>query len=179
MSYRRSGKRQRKDKNETYYVWVCQTYDRQGKAGCAAKAIPEKQLKNICTEVLELTEFDEDVFAERVEQITVIGDDILEFHFANGRVLQKKWKSTARKDCWSDERRREWGERHKNKSTNPNKKRVTAFTGFIKCGKCGADFRGQSSTYADGTKDRSWRCCEVCGNTAIQQKVQCLGGTLR
>lgn len=40
VSYRRSGKRQRKDKNEVYYVWVCQTYDRKGKAACLSKTIP-------------------------------------------------------------------------------------------------------------------------------------------
>ena len=171
MSYRRSGKRQRKNPDEVYYIWICRTKSDKGTKHCDSKSIPEKTLKSICAEVLEFTEFDESVFAERVKQITVIGKDILEFHFADGRVLQKKWKSTARTDCWSDERRREWGDRHKNKSTNPNKKRVTAFTGFIKCGKCGANFRGQSNTYADGTKDRSWRCCEVCGNTAIKEST--------
>lgn len=55
VSYRRSGKRQRKDKDEVYYVWVCQTYDRKGKATCPAKAVPESKLKTICAEVLGLT----------------------------------------------------------------------------------------------------------------------------
>lgn len=66
VSYRRSGKRQRKDKNEVYYVWVCQTYDRKGKAACPSKTIPEIKLKAVCAEILGLKEFDETVFSEKV-----------------------------------------------------------------------------------------------------------------
>ena len=171
VSYRRSGKRQRKDKNEVYYVWVCQTYDRKGKSACSAKSIPEKKLKTVCAEVLELDAFDEDVFTERVEQITVISDDTLEFHFTDGSTLRKAWKSTAKTDWWTDERRREWGERHKNKKTNPNRNRFNAFTGFIKCGKCGENYRSQGVTYADGTKGRYWRCCKACGNSGIKDST--------
>lgn len=167
-SYRRSGKRQRKDKNEVYYVWVCQTYDRKGKASCPAKTVPECKLKAVCAEVLGLAEFDEAVFTERIRQITVIGDDILEFAFTDGTTLRKQWKSTAKTEWWTAERRKEWSERHKIKSTNPNRSRYNSFTGFIKCGKCGENYRSQGITYADGTKNRYWRCCKSCGNTGIK-----------
>ena len=167
-SYRRSGKRQRKDPNEVYYIWICRTKSEKGAKHCDAKSIPEKKLKAVCAEVLGLNEFDEDVFMERVEHITVIGDDTLEFHFMDGSIFQKSWKSTAKVDWWTAERRQEWGERHKNKSTNPNKKRVNAFTGFIKCGKCGENYRSQGVTYADGTKGRYWRCGKHCGNSGIK-----------
>lgn len=168
VSYRRSGKRQRKDKYEVYYVWVCQTYDRKGKAACPAKAVPERKLKTICTEVLGLAEFDETVFNEKIQQITVVGNDILEFTFMDGSTLKKSWNSTAKTDWWSAERRKEWSERHKIKSTNPNRARYNPFTGFIKCGKCGENYRSQGITYADGTKNRYWRCCKSCGNTGIK-----------
>ena len=45
---------------------------------------------------------------------------------------------------WTDERRKLWGERHKRKDTNPNKHLFYEFTGFIKCGCCGANYRCQS-----------------------------------
>lgn len=167
-SYRRSCKRQRKDKNEVYYVWVCQTYDRKGKASCPAKTVPECKLKAVCAEVLGLAEFDEAVFTERIRQITVIGDDILEFAFTDGTTLRKQWKSTAKTEWWTAERRKEWSERHKIKSTNPNRSRYNSFTGFIKCGNCGENYRSQGITYADGTKNRYWRCCKSCGNTGIK-----------
>ncbi len=170
-SYRHKCKHQRRYKNGSYHLWVCKTYDRRGKSGCASKAIPENQLKRICTEVLGLTEFDEDIFLKQVEQIIVIGKDVLEFHFADGRVLQKKWKTSAMTDWWLEKRHREWSEWHNDKGINPYGKYLNAFTGFIKCGKCGVNFQGQSKTYADGTKDRYWRCREVCGNTAIKEST--------
>lgn len=170
-SYRRSGKRQRKDSNEVYYIWICRTKSEKGAKFCDAKSIPEKKLKAVCAEALGLNEFDETQFSERVRQVTVIGDDTLEFYFTDGTVLQKKWKSTAKTDWWTEERKKEWGERHKNKFRNPNRAFYNEFTGFIKCGNCGKNYRSQGKTYADGTKDRYWRCSQSCGNTAIKHST--------
>lgn len=167
-SYRRSGKRQRKKTDEVYYIWVCRTKSEKGAKYCSAKSIPEKVLKAVCAEVLGLAEFDETVFNEKVNRITVIGDDIFEFTFTDGTTLRKQWKSTAKTEWWTAERRKEWSERHKIKSTNPNRSRYNSFTGFIKCGKCGENYRSQGITYADGTKNRYWRCCKSCGNTGIK-----------
>lgn len=167
-SYRRSGKRQQKDKNEVYYIWICRTKSEKGAKYCSAKSIPEKVLKAVCAEVLGLAEFDETVFNENVNRITVICDDIFEFTFTDGTTLRKQWKSTAKTEWWTAERRKEWSERHKIKSTNPNRSRYNSFTGFIKCGKCGENYRSQGITYADGTKNRYWRCCKSCGNTGIK-----------
>lgn len=167
-SYRRSGKRQQKDKNEVYYIWICRTKSEKGAKYCSAKSIPEKALKAVCAEVLGLAEFDETVFNEKVSRITVIGDDVFKFTFTDGTILRKQWKSTAKTEWWTAERRKEWSERHKIKSTNPNRSRYNSFTGFIKCGKCGENYRSQGITYADGTKNRYWRCCKSCGNTGIK-----------
>ena len=176
-SYRRSGKRQRKDPNEVYYIWICRTKSEKGAKSCSAKSIPEKKLKAVCAEVLSLEVFDEAVFIENIQQIMVVGDDTLEFHFKDGTIQQRKWASTAKTDWWTDERRKEWGERHKNKARNPNRACYNEFTGFIKCGNCGENYRSQGTTYADGTKERYWRCCKSCGNTGIKhstmQKMVC------
>ena len=170
-SYRRSGKRQRKDPDEVYYVWICRTKDAKGAKACPAKIIPEKTLKAVCAEVLGLEEFDDSIFAEKVERITVIGEDTLHFHFFDGTEIEKKWKSTAKIDWWTDERKREWGERHKDKSTNPNKHIFYEFTGFIKCGRCGENFRSQGRTYTDGTQVRDWHCGRNCGNVTIRDSI--------
>ena len=50
-NYRRSGKRQRKNPDEVYYIWICRTKSEKGAKSCPAKAIPEKALKNACAEV--------------------------------------------------------------------------------------------------------------------------------
>ena len=164
MSYRRSGKRQRKNPDEVYYVWICRSKSDKGAKACSAKTIPEKTLKQCCATVLGLSEFDEDVFLDKVEKIVVVGDDQLDFYFYDGQVINHKWKSTARTDCWSDERRKAWGELHKGK--NFRKKDQNPFTGYFRCPNCGGNFRRQSRTYVDGTKFTYWHCVNgtSCGN---------------
>ncbi len=170
-SYRRSGKRQRKDSAAVYYVWICRTKSDKGAIYCSGKIIPEVTLKKICAEVLGIAEFDEAVFLERVSQVIVIGDDVLEFHFTDGSQRRVQWQSTARKDCWSEERRREWSELHKSRYTNPNRNAFHKLTGFIKCGRCNANYRSYGSAYKDGTKVYYWRCCKGCGNSSIKDDV--------
>ena len=112
-SYRRSGKRQRKDSSDVYHIWTCRTKDSKGVSECHAKDVPEKMLQKYSAKVLGLEEFDEDIFLNEVEKIVVNGEDELIFHFYDGQILHQKWKSTARTDCWSEERRKEWGKYQK------------------------------------------------------------------
>lgn len=105
-SYRRSGKRQRKDPDKVYYIWICLTKSEKEKRYCDAKSIPENALKSVCADVLGTEEFNEKVFEEKVDKIVVIGDDTLEFHFKDGSTYLQKWKSSARTDCWTPERRK-------------------------------------------------------------------------
>lgn len=170
-SYRRSGKRQRKNTDEVYYIWICRTKSDRGAKYCSAKSIPEKTLKAVCVEILGTDEFDGDVFSEKVEQITVIGEDTLKFHFFDGSVLEKKWQSTAKTDWWTEERRTAWGELHKHKATNPNRRRFYEFTGFIKCGQCGENFRCQGTKLKDGTQIRTWHCGRTCGNITVRDEL--------
>ena len=70
-------------------------------------------LQKYSAEVLGLEEFEEDVFLNEIEKIVVNGKDELIFHFYDGQIVIQKWKSTARTDCWSEERRKAWGEYQK------------------------------------------------------------------
>ena len=56
-SYRRSGKKQRINPDEVYYIWICRTKSEKGVKYCDAKSIPENTLKDICAEVLNLNSF--------------------------------------------------------------------------------------------------------------------------
>lgn len=116
-------------------------------------------------------EFDENVFLNQVDIIVVPEHHVMVFHMKNGEQITRQWVSTARKDAWTSERRKEWGERHKLKSTNPNRKAFNEFTGFIKCGYCGENYRSQQTTYSDGKKERYWRCAGICGNEAIKDST--------
>ena len=159
--YRRSGKRN--TAGELYYIWTCLTKNTNGISACNSKDIPEKVLQNVTAEVMGLAEFDEATFAEQVKEIIMVSDDTLRFRFFDGREITTTWSSTARKDCWTPERRQLWGELHKRKETNPNKKTFNEFTGFIRCGKCGSNYRCQSRTLKDGTPTRSWYCSAPTG----------------
>lgn len=109
-SYRRSGKRQSKKKDEICYSWICQTKSKLSSKVCDAKTIPEYELKFASKEVLGLEEFDSDTFDKEIEKVIVIGNDMLEYHFYDGKVVLKEWHSHARTRCWDSKRREEWGE---------------------------------------------------------------------
>lgn len=170
-SYRRSGKRQRKNSDEVYYCWICRTKSEQGAKACSAKIIPEKMLQKYSAKVLGLIEFDPEVFSEMIEKVNVVGEDSLEFHFYDGRVILERWKSSARTDCWTDERKEKWVELHKRKATNPNRKHFKEFTGMIRCAHCGGNYRSQSGKYADGTTYQIWHCCNACGNATVRDEI--------
>lgn len=107
--FRRSGKRQTKNKDFVYHYWICQTKDKRGSKVCNSKTIPELELKIASSKALGLETFEPETFDELVEEVIVIGDDILEYHFYDGKVIQQEWHSHARTRWWTDERKKEWG----------------------------------------------------------------------
>ena len=57
------------------------------------------------------------------------------------------------------------------KDTNPNKNTFYEFTGFIRCGQCGSNYRCQSNVMKDGTPSRAWYCSApagVCDKVSIK-----------
>jgi len=116
---------------EVRYLWKCQTKDRKGIAACHAKDIPEIILEEVSAKVLCIETFDEELFQSRIEKIVAVGQDMLLFRFREGTEVMKKWKSTAKKDCWTPERkaqmseimmgnRRQIGEKESNNDTSNN-----------------------------------------------------------
>lgn len=151
--------------------WLCCSHKEKGRTCRSRGSIPQKILIQECNEVLGLEEFDEKTFLDRVDKIVVPEQHVLVFHMKNGEQITRRWTSTAKTDWWTPERRKEWGERHKLKSTNPNRKAFNEFTGFIKCGNCGENYRSQTTTYFDGKKERYWRCAGKCGNSSIKDST--------
>jgi hypothetical protein len=93
--------------------WVCSSTKKKGGRCTTTKDIPEHILKKVCAEVLGLEEFDEGVFAEKVERIVVPDKDTMVFHFADGASLTQPWVNTSKKDCWTPERRAQHSEQLK------------------------------------------------------------------
>lgn len=155
-NYRRSGKKQ--PNGRTNYVWICRTKSEKGCHQCDAKMIPEQKLQEICSEVLNLETFDEQAVDEKIEQILSIDGETIIFKFIDGTQLEKKWVSTAKKDYWTPERRRVWGERNKRKESAIWNGRFNEFTGLVVCGRCGANYRVQSTKRKDGSINKRWHC---------------------
>ena len=108
--------------NGAYHVsWICGTRKKAG--SCTNKYLPEEILKNICAEVLNTQEFDEEVFLEKIERIVVPGKNEVIFYFHDGRILQKQWESTAHKDWWTPERRAARSQMVKRKAMNDDSKK--------------------------------------------------------
>ena len=84
-------------------VWACATYTYKGKHECAAKRIPEDILKEKCTEVLELAEYDPAVFTAKVAAITIPDDGVLVFAFKDGTEQTVTWENRSRRESWTDE----------------------------------------------------------------------------
>ncbi len=139
--------------------WVCGSHKIQGQ-NCGAKGnIPEKVLRKECAEVLGLSEFDEEIFQDKVEKIVVPEYHVMEFHLKDGEVMTRHWVSTAKKDCWDEEyknRQRAW---MKNYMANGENTRFTPFTTRVRCAVCGGSLRRSSHKLKSG-KYFYWGCAK-------------------
>ena len=153
--------------NGRYYVWDCGRH-RMDPSLCETSEIPEILLKKCCTEVLGLDEFDEQIFAKRIERIDVPYKGLLLFKFTEGEVVSKEWCSTARKDLWTDELKSKLRESRRNYLLK-GIGRYSPFTYRIKCGCCGEYVKRQSEHKSVNHKV-FWRCRNRCGIKGILEE---------
>lgn len=146
---------QRRKSNIEY--WLCGSKKKKKVGdGCPVKgAMSEIALKKCCAEALGLDEFDEEVFAEKVEHLEVPEKDRLTFFMQDGSVFTRDCKNTGHQDCWSEEQRAAVSVYRRNHASK--RSGSTCFTGKIKCSSCGMNYRG--ALQANGnTTTRYWRC---------------------
>lgn len=155
-SYQRSTRHGRKDPSERYVIWICGTRRKTVNLECRNKDIPEKMLKKACADVLGLDDFDEAVFEERIDHIVIPAPNEMVFHFRDGTVVPHHWESTMREDCWTDARRAQVSAYRRDCDSKYGN--LQTFTHFIKCGRCGANYRCQTHKLANGQEVRSWYC---------------------
>ena len=131
--------------------WVCGSRKKKGHT-CTTREIPDRFLRQACAEALGTDEFDEDAFTERVGFISVPDNGFLTFHFKDGTEKTLTWENTAKKECWTPERRAEVSE-YRRANRAMGKKGSSCLTCKIKCGNCGGNYQVERS---NGT--RFWRC---------------------
>ena len=78
-----------------------------------SKAIPENTLISVCCEILDISEFDEDIFEQKIERILIPAPNELTFVFRDGHEILEQWKDRSRSESWTDEMRKATGERSK------------------------------------------------------------------
>lgn len=130
--------------------------------GCpVGGTISQKALEKACCEVLDLPEFNDDIFLEKVDHVEVPEKYTLDFFLKDGQVIRKAAPNTGHRDCWTKEYRKKASRyRRKHAVTRDD---ITCFTTKIKCEHCGCNFRKSTSPGADGTKLVYWRCADKNG----------------
>ena len=99
------GKNYRRKTTRTGIVWVCSTFNTQGKAACASKQIPEETLQTVTADVLGQSDFDENLLRSMISSIRVCNGNVLVFRFYNGSEVTRKWKDRSRAESWTTEKR--------------------------------------------------------------------------
>ena len=141
--------------------WVCGSRKKKGHT-CSTREIPDRFLRKTCAEALGLDEFDEDVFNEKVDFISVPDNGLLTFHFKDGTEKTLEWVNTAKKDCWTAEYRAR-ASQYRRTVRAKGKKGSSCFTCKIKCGVCGSNYTGESYKGM-----RYWRCKPNRDNTSLR-----------
>ena len=101
------GKNYQRKPTPTGPVWICSTFNLQGKAFCASKQIPEETLFKVTAEVLGDADFDKQRFEERVVSIQICADNTLVYRFKDGTEIEKRWEDRPRSHSWTEEMRAE------------------------------------------------------------------------
>ena len=101
---REQGQRSCLSYRDTVVYWNCGMTKKKG-GHCATKAIPEQKLKAFCADAMGLPAFDETVFTERIERITISGQRHVEIAFRDGTTKEFDWVSTGHQECWTPEAR--------------------------------------------------------------------------
>lgn len=100
----RSATQSGKDGKKVSY-WRC-----ADKNGCAARGLRDDWLRELSAEVLGTDTFDETVFKERIEYISVLSNSEIAFHFCDGHVENRPWDFKAARPKWTDEQRAKFKE---------------------------------------------------------------------
>lgn len=173
-NYQRNQRNKRSKEGEKYIRWMCASQREGNRKGCVNPGINENHLKKLCCQILKIEEFDEDLFSDMISDINVLEQDILEFVYKDGIKEKVKWKSTARKDWWTEDKRESYSKTRSDPNLNRTIARYNDFTSFVKCEKCGMSYRRQKKKYDNGDERIYYLCSSPsikCKNSTIDLSV--------
>lgn len=135
-----------------HYNWMCKTKTHESTAKCNSKNVPERYIREKFSEVSG-RRFSEAAFTELIDYVMVIGKNILEYHFRDGRTARAEWEMTGNKERWSEEERAKKSEYAKAHPFSSGA--ITYFTGKVRCGICGNNYKRNHIKTND---TQSWGC---------------------
>lgn len=106
------GKHYRRKVTASRVVWICATYNSQGKAKCASKAIPEETLMLLASDF---------PFTD-ISAIVADHNNTVVFCLKDGRKISKLWKERSRAESWTPEKRALCGARSRAWHENNHRK---------------------------------------------------------
>lgn len=86
-------------------VWICTTFNTQGKNHCPSLQIPESILLNKTAEVLGTTELGMDLLKKSLSEIRIPGHNRIEYIFKDGRSVEVTWENPSRRESWDEAKR--------------------------------------------------------------------------
>lgn len=105
------GKNYRRKTATARILWICKTYNTRGKKYCASNAIPETTLREACSQVMGLQEYDAEMVENRIRQIEALPENTLLFHLKDGSVQKVNWAFPSRSESWTAEKRQKAAEK--------------------------------------------------------------------
>lgn len=90
--------RRKTNKGKPY--WICPTYSSLGKEACPSHKVPESILIEVTSSLLNADELTKEDM-EQISLIEVNNDNLLTFHFIDGRKETRTWKYKSRSESWT------------------------------------------------------------------------------
>lgn len=98
------GKNYRRKTVSRGIVWICSTFNVQGKAYCPkSKQIPEETLMLVTAQVMGLRAFDAEAFTQQVKEVQMGENNTLTYIFNDGRQVETTWADRSRAESWTTE----------------------------------------------------------------------------
>lgn len=160
VSYMHNTRKPRTPNGKRLEFWVCGSRKKKGGHCEVGASINQDNMKKVLAEVLDIDEFDDEVFLDKVDFINVPKRYTLEIHLQDGTIVTRPCENTGHQDCWTKEYRDRVSKQRRKKNTNP--KGASVFTSKLKCKHCGCNYRRctQPSTSSEDGKFYYWRCAE-------------------
>ena len=88
-------------KTKTEVFWRCAANLGQKDYKCSMKGVPERILEELAIKALHFTEFDSDIFREKVREIIIPEANKVRIVLKSGKEKEYSWQDRSRSESWT------------------------------------------------------------------------------